>query len=97
MKYSLHPEAQADLRDAAEHYREQADIRLSQALLGEFERSVNLLLRHPLLGAVWRHGKRRYSMNRFPYSLIYLVSGEEIRFFAVAHHSRLPGYWRGRK
>ena len=96
MKYSLHPGAEGDLRDAAEFYREHADSALSHALLGEFERSVGMLLRHPALGALWRYGKRRYGMKRFPYSLIYLVSGEEIRVLAVAHHSRRPGYWRSR-
>ncbi|MBI3775205.1 MAG: hypothetical protein HY273_06575 [Gammaproteobacteria bacterium] len=45
---------------------------------------------------MWRNGKRRYVMQRFPYSLIYTVSSEEIRILAVAHHSRRPGYWQGR-
>src|SRR3990172_7357590 len=96
MKYSLHPEAEQDLRDAAEFYREQAGNAFSQLLFGEFERSVAILLRHPSIGALWRHGKRRYVLNRFPYSVIYVVSGEEIRIRAVAPHSRRPGYWRER-
>ncbi|MEO8436328.1 MAG: type II toxin-antitoxin system RelE/ParE family toxin [Pyrinomonadaceae bacterium] len=74
-------------------------------MLAEFEQSVNILLQHPGLGSPWRgRGRRRYLMKRFPYSLIYLsysliymVSGDEIRILAVAHHNRRPGYWRGRK
>jgi plasmid stabilization system protein ParE len=97
MKYSLHPEAESDLREAAEFYGERAGSGLSQALLTEFERAVELLLRHPGLGSLWRHGTRRHIMNRFPFSLIYAVAGEEIRILAVAHHSRRPGYWRHRK
>lgn len=97
MKYSLHPGAAQDLRDAADFYREQAGNALSQALFAEFERSVALLVRHPALGPLWRHAKRRQIMKRFPYSLVYVVSGDEIRILAVAHHSRRPGYWRGRK
>jgi toxin ParE1/3/4 len=96
MKYSLHPEAAEDLREAGEFYRGRAGSALSQSFLTEFERSVSMLLEHPGLGAMWRRGKRRYLMRRFPYSLIYTVSGEEIRILAVAHHSRRPGYWRGR-
>lgn len=61
MRYSLHPKAQKDLREAAEYYRAQAEAALSQALFTEFERSVFLLLQHPLLGPAWRHGKRRWS------------------------------------
>lgn len=97
MKYSLHPEAEGDLREAAEFYRDHADSALSLSLLTEFEHSVGLLLQHPRLGALWGRGKRRYSMRRFPYSLVYVIAGEEVRILAVAHHSRRPGYWRGRK
>lgn len=98
MNYSLHPEAEEDLRDAAEFYRDRAGNSLSQSLLAELEQSVNILLQHPGLGLPWRgSGRRRYLMKRFPYSLVYTFSSEEIRILAVAHHSRRPGYWRGRK
>ncbi len=97
MKYWLHPEAENDLLDAAEFYREQADTALSQCLLTEFEYALSMLLQHPRLGALWRPGKRRYVMRRFPYSVIYTIVGEEMHILAVAHHSRRPGYWRGRK
>ena len=98
MKYSLHPEALGDLRDAASFYQEQAGTSLSQPFLAEFEQSINKLLRYPALGSPWRgRGRRRYLMRRFPYSLVYTVSGDELRVLAVAHHSRRPGYWAGRK
>ncbi len=98
MKYSLHPEALGDLRDAASFYREQAGTSLSQSFLAEFEQSVNVLLQHPRLGSPWRgRGRRRYLMKRFPYSLVYTISSQELRIIAVAHHSRRPGYWRERK
>jgi plasmid stabilization system protein ParE len=97
MRYWLHPEAQMDLRDAAEFYRTRADSSLSQSLLAEFERSVDVLLQHPGLGALWRNERRRLIMKRFPYSVIYTVVGEQIRILAVAHNSRHPDYWRGRR
>ena len=43
MNYSLHPEAESDLRDAAEFYRERAGNSLSQSFLAEFEKAVNNL------------------------------------------------------
>lgn len=58
MNYWLHPEAQEDLREAAEFYREQAGTALSQSFLAEFEYCVGLLLQYPHLGATWRRGKR---------------------------------------
>lgn len=46
MKYSLHPEAEDDLREAAEFYRERAGNPLMQSLFAQFERSMEMLL-HP--------------------------------------------------
>lgn len=97
MNYWLHPEAEKDLREAAEFYREQAGTALSQSFIAEFEHSVTLLIRYPALGAVWRHGKRRLVTRRFPFGSIYTVVGDQIRILAVAHQSRRLGYWRGRK
>ena len=97
MRYFLHPEAQDDLREAAEFYRGTAGNKFAQALFTEFEYSASLLLRYPTLGPVWRAETRRFIMRRFPNSLVYTVAGDELRILAVAHQSRRPGYWRGRK
>jgi plasmid stabilization system protein ParE len=97
MSYSLHPEAESDLREAAEYYRERAGNTLAQAFLAEFEHAAQLLLQHPMLGALWLHGKRRLVMKHFPYIVIYTSAAQEIRVWAVAHQSRRPGYWRNRK
>lgn len=97
MKYSLHPEAEEDLRTAGRYYRERAGGSFSQALLAEFERSINLLLRHPQLGALWRDGRRRFHLQHFPFSIIYSVQLDEIRILAIAHQSRRPGYWHERR
>jgi len=97
MNYSLHPEAESDLREAATYYRERAGTALAQAILTEFEHSIHLLLEYPLLGALWLHGKRRLVMKHFPYAVIYTVVAQEIQVLAVAHQSRRPGYWRKRR
>ena len=96
MIYSLHPEAATDLREAAEYYRERAGIAMAQTFLGDFEHAMALLLEHPLLGPQWLHGKRRWVMRHFPFSIVYAVAKQEIQVLAVAHQSRRPGYWRKR-
>ncbi|HET6889769.1 MAG TPA: type II toxin-antitoxin system RelE/ParE family toxin [Pyrinomonadaceae bacterium] len=97
MNYWLHPEAEQDLRDGAAFYRQQAGNSLSQSQLAEFEQSIATLLQHPRIGSPWRgRGRRRYLMKRFPYSLINTTTGDDLHILAVAHHSRRPGYWRGR-
>lgn len=97
MKFTLHPEAEEDLRAAARYYREHAGGSFSRALLAEFERCVELLLRHPRLGTLWRNDRRRLILQHFPFSIVYSVHDDGIRILAVAHHSRRPEYWRGRR
>lgn len=97
MKYSLHPEAEEDLRAAARYYRECAGVGVAQALLAEFERSIALILRHPRIGAHWLDARRRFHLRHFPFSIVYSLKQDEIRILAIMHQSRRPGYWRERQ
>ncbi len=36
---------------------------------------------------------RRYVMNRFPYTLRYVLRGNEVWIMAVSHQHRRPDYW----
>ncbi|MBL8415971.1 MAG: type II toxin-antitoxin system RelE/ParE family toxin [Propionivibrio sp.] len=97
MKLVVSPPALAELHDAAAFYTLKANIDLGLAFVTEFERTVNLVLASPLLGGEFRGTRRQYYLRRFPYSIIYQVTVEELRILAVAHHRRRPGYWSGRK
>jgi hypothetical protein len=39
---------------------------------------------------------RRVIVKGFPFSLVYRPEPEGFIVFALAHHSREPGYWRAR-
>jgi len=97
VKLVVSPPALAELHDAATFYKLKANVELGLAFVAEFERTANLVLSNPLLGAVFRGTRRRYLLRRFPYGIIYQVTAEELRIIAVAHHRRLPGYWAQRK
>ena len=92
MKLVIVPLALAELHDAAAFYMEKANVELGLAFVAEFERTTNLVLENPMLGAIFRGDRRRYLLRRFPYSIIYQVTAEELRVVAVAHHRRRPGY-----
>ncbi|MDQ2916981.1 MAG: type II toxin-antitoxin system RelE/ParE family toxin [Pseudomonadota bacterium] len=53
-------------------------------------------LAFPLAGAPSAPGARRVFLKGFPFSIVYRPEADGIVVFAVAHHSRLPGYWRSR-
>jgi plasmid stabilization system protein ParE len=97
VKVVILPAALAELHHAAEFYTASANLELGLAFLAEFERGVNAILTNPKIGAVFRGARRRYLLRRFPYSIIYQLSSEELRVIAVAHQRRRPGYWAGRK
>jgi plasmid stabilization system protein ParE len=95
--YSLHPEASKELEEALAFYREQGGIKLARAFLAEFERVATLLVSNPGFGTPAAGLRRSYPLRRFPYSVIYRSTGEDIRILVVGHHHRRPGYWSGRR
>jgi len=41
-------------------------------------------------------GVKRLILRRFPYDIVVIDRENERIVVALAHHSRKPGYWRGR-
>jgi plasmid stabilization system protein ParE len=93
----LHPDAEAELADAAVYYAEHANFALAEAFLAEFERVRDLLVENPQRGPHAEGGLRVYHFDRFPYSVIYEPDDQDgPLIFAIAHQHREPGYWRER-
>lgn len=92
MRLFIVPAALDELRDAAAFYTASANAELGLAFVAEFERAANAVLTNPRIGARFRGTRRRYFLRRFPYSLIYHSTGDEIRIIAVAHQRRRPTY-----
>ena len=97
MTPSVSPEADWELSEGAIFYAREANAEVGLACILEYERALALLCGNPHLGAFWRHGRRRFPLRKFPYSIVYYVHGEELRVIALAHHRRRPSYWSGRK
>lgn len=96
MNWSLSPDAEDELDQAAAYYRDQASVAVAAVFLDEFERAANLIAEYPGLGTPASRGRRLMPLRRFPFSLLYRVADAEIRISAIAHHRRRPGYWRDR-
>jgi toxin ParE1/3/4 len=92
----FHPLAEQELLDAVSYYEEQ-ETGLGLEYLSEVEHAVNFLVRYPEAGSKVRGSIRRLTLPKFPYSLLYRVSEEQIRVLAVAHHKRKPQYWVDRQ
>jgi toxin ParE1/3/4 len=93
----LHPEAEAELDDAAVYYAEHASAAIAGAFLAEYERVRDIIIENQQRGPHADGGFRLYHFERFPYTLIYEEDRERgPQIYAVAHQSREPGYWSAR-
>lgn len=97
MIVTLHPSADEEVMAAASYYAKNANRRAAEDFLVEFDRAVEILREFPRLGTPWRGVMRRFPMRRFPYNIVYYEPSAGLRIVAVAHQSREPGYWKGRK
>ena len=92
---SIHVAAEVEFSEAADFY----DLKnpgLGNIFTDEVQRALDFISKFPDAAPIIRGKARRKPLVRFPYSLIYSVSPEEIRLLAVAHQKRRPFYWRGR-
>ena len=94
--YSFHPDAEAELADAADYY-EARRPGLGKAFAGEVTRTISLIREHPDAGSPVGPSRRRMLVSRFPYAIVYRRDSNSVVIVAVAHQSRRPGYWRGRR
>jgi plasmid stabilization system protein ParE len=93
----IHPEAEAELGDAAIYYANHASRLIAEAFLAEYERVLELLCENQQRGPHGGDGLRIYHFDRFPYTVIYAQDpalGPQV--FAIAHQRREPGYWSSR-
>lgn len=50
----------------------------------------------PWPGRLGERGVKRLLMRRFPFSVVFVTTGEQVVLLALAHHRRKPNYWRDR-
>jgi toxin ParE1/3/4 len=95
MRLTYHPEAAAELVEAAEFYKARSPG-LGERFLREFDAAVAEVKAAPGRWAVAEGELRCYTMRRFPFGIYYRVRDDELRVLVVKHHSRHPDYWRHR-
>ena len=94
-QFRFHPEAREDFREAIRWYRSRSLI-----VAAEFRVKVSNVIGHvakaPHRWPKHLHGTRRFVLDRFPFSVIYLNDPDTVIIIAVAHNKRRPGYWKKR-
>lgn len=100
MKLHILAEAEGEIEVARRYLNEKAPG-LGGRLVSDLERTLSEIVDRPL-----RFGKletlpdspfRRALLKHFRYAVVYEVLEDEILVVAVAHTSREPNYWLGRR
>ena len=96
MKPEFHPAAEREFAASAMWYESRVPG-LGAQMRDDVRRAVDTLSARPLVGRRLSDDLRSYPLRRFPYKLIYRVSGDNLRIIAVAHDRRWPGFWSERR
>jgi plasmid stabilization system protein ParE len=70
----------------------------ARAFADAFEQAIERALAFPRSGPAGAAGTRSIRIGDGPYSIVYFLTedGRFVRFVALVHGRRRPGYWRGR-
>lgn len=95
MKYSFHPEAEAEFVQAIDYY-EECEAGLGYDFAVEVYSAIERIMAHPKAWPILEEDMRRSLVRRFPFGIIYAALDEELFIVAVMHLHRDPDYWKQR-
>jgi len=91
----LRPEAKQDIREAFDWYEGERSG-LGREFLDEARTALRHVQEHPLRYPKIRGETRRNLLNRFPFSILYVVEDDRIVVIACFHGKRDPRIWQAR-
>ena len=89
MTYTLHPDAEAELMEAAIYLAKHASRKVANAYLDEFERIASIVQMYPKLGTPEDGIYRAYPFSKFKYSLVYFEDVYGSLILAVSRSSKV--------
>ena len=84
------PAARRDLTNAFAWCRDLFGVRAAERLLERFEEIGVLLVRMPGVGTLVARGRRHLPLQRYPYTVVYIVADDVITVIALRHQRRRP-------
>jgi len=91
-------DAASEELSAAVRWYESQRLGLGAELLDTVTTAIERIAQQPEIGAASLADARvrRALVERFPYELVYRLTGDDIVIVAIAHLKRRPGYWKHR-
>ena len=97
MRVTFAPEVRLEFAEAARWNAGEAGAQRAEDFRNAAHRTVALAAEHPAMGTPAAADTRRIVIHHYPYSIFYWAAGDVLRILAIAHHSRRPFYWAGRR
>lgn len=92
----IRSQAEDEFYDTIDYYKD-IDPSLADDFIIEFEKFLEKILAFPEAGHPYLYQSKRVILDRFPYSIVYKIYGDEkVVVYAVFHMRRKPGYWKER-
>jgi len=91
----FHPDAEAELIDAAVYY-EQQQKDLGKRFLTSIQDGINRIQINPSLYPIVYLDFRRCLIKTFPFDILFRIIQDRIVIIAVMHLHREPNYWKNR-
>jgi len=91
----FYPEAELELLETADFYDHERPG-LGTDFLDEVDRALRGAVEYPEASPLALGLTRKLVLKRFPYLVMYYLSGDRVVVSAVAHQRRRPDYWRDR-
>jgi hypothetical protein len=95
MNYAFHPEAKVELNEAVDYYNG-CKPELGFDFAREVYATIQNIVAYPEAWTPLSKSTRRCLVHRFPYGVIYQITGGAILIVAIMQLNRRPGYWKGR-
>jgi len=95
VKLALHPDAEAEMANAARFYEQRTDG-LGGDFLDEVEQAFERIELAPEAWPRLEGPVRRCLVERFPYGVYYRLDSAAIFVLAVMHSKKKPGAWKAR-
>jgi plasmid stabilization system protein ParE len=88
--------AEQDFSEALDFYLGESP-QAAEQFCEEIDRSIALVQKKPTTFRILRRDLHEKILQRFPFSLLYFLDGNEIVIDSVVHHKRMPKIRRGRR
>ncbi len=93
--YRVHALAWQEIEGADDWYRQRSED-ASIGFIAAMSDALDSIGRAPRRWPAYLYGTRRFVLQRFPFSVVYLDDSDTVNIVAVAHSKRKPGCWKQR-